>query len=440
LRSRCSNSALLALLPLLAAGADIVSPQDRERNLQSFDAVWSTIRDRHWDPSLSGLDWPAVRARIRPRIDSAKTTEQVRAAMAEMLALFGQSHFAVIPSTLYRKIQDEGRSGSPKSIAAHTGTFREEEGVSGIEFAFGDGGVLVLSVDPESPAARAGIRPGWQILRAGDLDITEFVDAVEHTQHQGREMMVADAILARLDGPREGAVEAEFQDEEGSRRKVRFVRARPKGALASMPNYPESRVWLESKVIGDAGYLRLNRFLAPEEIMSRFETAVKSFRQNRGVILDLRGNRGGISLMAIGIGSWFVDGENRSLGTMRTRDSRFDFVLRPRVESLSKPLAILVDGCSASTSEILAAGMRDLGRARIFGTPTAGAALPSTFIRLPNGDGFQYASADYISAGGVRLEGRGVMPDVVVRQSREKLLAGRDAVVDAAVEWISRHE
>ena len=141
--------------------------------------------------------------------------------------------------------------------------------------------------------------------------------------------------------------------------------------------------------------------------------------------------------MAIGIGSWFVKGENRSLGTMRTRESRFDFVLRPRLESLDLPLAILVDGCSASTSEILAAGLRDLGRARIFGTQTAGATLPSTFVRLPNGDGFQYASADYVSASGLRLEGRGLIPDVIVRQSRQKLIAGRDAVIDAALQWIA---
>jgi carboxyl-terminal processing protease len=99
-------------------------------------------------------------------------------------------------------------------------------------------------------------------------------------------------------------------------------------------------------------------------------------------------------------------------------------------------VAILVDGCSASTSEILAEGMKDLGRARVFGTRTAGAALPSAIDKLPNGDGFQHAVADYISEGGKSLEGAGVIPDVEVKLTQEALLAGRDPVLEAAIEWI----
>ena len=82
--------------------------------------------------------------------------------------------------------------------------------------------------------------------------------------------------------------------------------------------------------------------------------------------------------------------------------------------------------------------MKDLGRARIFGTRTAGAALPSVFERLPNGDGFQYAIASYISEGGKPLEGIGVIPDVEVPLSRDALLQGRDPVVEAALDWIRK--
>jgi carboxyl-terminal processing protease len=83
----------------------------------------------------------------------------------------------------------------------------------------------------------------------------------------------------------------------------------------------------------------------------------------------------------------------------------------------------------------MAGGLKDLGRARLFGTPTAGAALPSVIERLPNGDGFQYAIANYVSKGGDTLEGGGVVPDVVIPHSRASLLKG-DAVLAAAIEWI----
>jgi carboxyl-terminal processing protease len=113
------------------------------------------------------------------------------------------------------------------------------------------------------------------------------------------------------------------------------------------------------------------------------------------------------------------------------------FVINPRLDTFDGPLAILVDGLSISTSEILAGGLQDLKRARIFGTNTAGAALPSQVEKLPNGDAFQYAVADYVSFGGKRLEGAGVKPDVEVRPDRKMLLAGKDAILEAAVRWIS---
>jgi carboxyl-terminal processing protease len=100
------------------------------------------------------------------------------------------------------------------------------------------------------------------------------------------------------------------------------------------------------------------------------------------------------------------------------------------------PLAILVDGLSLSTSEVMAGGMQDIGRARVFGTRTGGAALPSLIERLPNGDGFQFAVANYISASGRVLEGQGVIPDEEVSLDRATLLAGKDPVIEAAVRWI----
>jgi len=88
----------------------------------------------------------------------------------------------------------------------------------------------------------------------------------------------------------------------------------------------------------------------------------------------------------------------------------------------------------------MAEGLKDLGRARIFGTRTAAAALPSLFEKLPNGDGFQYAVANYVSEGGKPLEGLGVTPDVEAPVTRQALLEGKDPPLDAAVEWIERQK
>ena len=174
--------------------------------------------------------------------------------------------------------------------------------------------------------------------------------------------------------------------------------------------------------------------------MPRFGDAVQQCARCDGLIIDLRGNPGGIGAMAMGMAGWLVDKPGQRLGTMYLRGAALNFVILPRMEAYTGPVAILVDGSSASTSEIFAGGLQDLGRARVFGTRTAGAALPSVITRLPNGDGFQYAVANYISEGGRPLEANGVTPDEEVTLTRETLLAGHDAVVDAALGWIRKQK
>ncbi len=210
------------------------------------------------------------------------------------------------------------------------------------------------------------------------------------------------------------------------------------GTLVHFGNLPESRLFFESRILpGGAGYIRFNEFLDPATTMPKFEAAVKSFAKAPGIILDLRGNPGGIGIMAMGIAGFFIDKPGQKLGEMKMRQTTLQFVIFPRPETYAGRLAILVDENSASTTEILAGGLQDLKRARIFGTRTAGAALPSDIIRLPNGDGFQYAQASYTSVNGKILEGNGVTPDVLVHQTRESILADHDLVIEAADNWIS---
>ena len=170
--------------------------------------------------------------------------------------------------------------------------------------------------------------------------------------------------------------------------------------------------------------------------MSTYNSAIKSFMKADGIIIDVRGNPGGIIGMAMGIAGWFASEKNLHLGTMHLRDIDIKFIVNPRFPTYKGPVAVLVDGLSASCSEMFAGGLRDLGRARIFGSRTGGAALPSIMEKLPNGDGFQHAFASYRSKNGNVLEGIGVTPDVVISPTREALLQGRDLVLEAAVAWI----
>jgi carboxyl-terminal processing protease len=182
-----------------------------------------------------------------------------------------------------------------------------------------------------------------------------------------------------------------------------------------------------------AGVISFNIWLPM--ISTDLEHAVDSVKSCDGVVIDLRGNPGGVGAMVMGFAGYFVD-STQSLGTMRTRQVSLNFVINPRALRFNGKVAILVDPMSASTSEIFATGMQRIGRARVFGERSAAAALPALMERLPSGDVFVHAVADFTDPSGKRVEGAGVVPDVVVPLRITDLAQGRDAPLDAALRWI----
>jgi carboxyl-terminal processing protease len=407
----------LILLVIVAGSA--LGQAASSLDLDSFEKVWTTVRDKHWQAKPGGLDWQAIHDQYRPRVEKAASHDAARAVMQEMLGRLKQSHFAIIPAAVYSVLDDE--AGGP--------------GVTGIDARVLQGHAVVTSVDPGSPAEKQGVRPGWEILRAGSKEMKPVIDQAR-SNPAIHELQLTRAVLARLSGPIGGTLEAAFLDGSGKTIDLKLDLTGPRGNLSTFGNLPAEYVWFENRRIGSTAYVRFNLFLDLPRVMVSFQQTVDGCKSCDGLIIDLRGNPGGIGGMAMGMAGFLVDKPNQRLGTMYLRDSTLNFVVNPRADVFPGPVAVLVDGCAASTSEIFAGGLKDLGRARVFGTRSAAAALPSAFERLPNGDGFQYAVANYISEGGQPLEGLGVTPDVVVELTRPALLAGHDPVIDAALDWI----
>jgi carboxyl-terminal processing protease len=415
----------LAAIPLRAA----LTPEQRQVSLQSFEYVWTAIRDKHWQTKPGGLDWQAIHDEFKPKIEAADSMDAVRAVMSEMLARLHQTHFGIVPADIYSNV-DASNGG---------------EVTTGIDVRVIGAQVLVTSVEPGSSAAAQGVRPGWEIRKIAGADLAPIVAKLNETYAGStlRDLMLRRIILARLSNSSTESIAVEFLDGAGQPVGKTLAQADPKGDLVQFGYLKPMHVWFSSSHIGGGrgdgsaiGYVAFNAFLDPQRLMTSFGDAVESCQTCEGFIVDLRGNPGGIGIMAMGMAGWFISQPDQKLGTLYMRDDTLKFVVNPRLPTFSGPLAILVDGASASTSEIMAEGLKDLGRARIFGTHTAGAALPSLFEKLPDGDGFQYAIANYISEGGQPLENLGVTPDVEAPISREALLARKDPALDAAVAWI----
>lgn len=397
---------------------------ERDLALQSFDRVWTTVRDKHWDPTLHGLDWSAVRDTLRPRVETARTMDEARAAMQAAIATLGQTHFAIFPGKTRRSLG---------------GARAEGEGWPGFDLRVLDGQAIVTAVRAGTPAESLGVRPGWELIEAGGEELRQVLTMVLQEFADGTlgDYMAAQAARARLAGPIGGSTHARFRDGQDRIVALDVPLVTPPGTRAVLGNLPPFYAWLEAKRLeGGLGYVACSGFFDPAGVMGAYGQAVTEFMDAPGLIIDLRGNPGGIGAMAMGMAGWLVDRPGVVLGRMITRENELKFTVSPRPVTYGGRVAVLIDGLSASTAEIMAAGLRDIGRARLFGTRTAGAALPSYIEELPNGDGFQYAVADYVSQGGEPLEGRGAAPDVAAPHTRADLLAGRDNALAAARAWI----
>jgi carboxyl-terminal processing protease len=417
----------LAIWAGCAVAAGALTPEQRQLNIDSFEQVWKTVRDKHWQVKPAGLDWQAVHDQLRPAIEKADSMDAARAVMRDMLERLHQTHFGVVPGELYDDPKEEAKS---------------HENTTGLDVRVVGPHVLVTSVEAGSPAEKEDVQRGWEILRVRRVLVAPLVAQLEESYRDSTlfELLSRRAVMTRLESAADETLPVEFLDGAGRTVAKRLGHGKPKGTLTQFGYLYPTYVWFDSARVGagNIGYVSFNMFLDPPRLMNLFAEAVQSCGGCAGFIIDLRGNPGGLGAMAMGMAGWFIDQPNQRLGTLYMRDTTLKFVVNPRAKTFSGPLAILVDGASASTSEILAEGLKDLGRARVFGSRTAAAALPSVFEKLPNGDGFQYAMANYISEGGQPLEGLGVTPDVETPLTRDALLQGKDPALDAAIAWIQK--
>lgn len=426
-------AALVAFAVLVfrpGAVAAQLAPETRRLNIDSFEYIWKTIRDRHFDPTLGGLDWQAVHDELRPKVEDARSIDEARGAMIDMISRLHQSHFAVIPADVYKNIEAPAGKG-------------DRGGSTGLKIRVIDGKAIVTSIVPGTPAERAGVRPGWEIRSVKGEEIPPLFPPIEKEFEESprKDFYLSYAARSRMGGAIGDTVTAIFMDETNRPTERTMILEESKGKKVIFGNLPPFYLThMTDTLHDDIGYFAFSAFFDPMTLMPAFGNAMQSFMRAPGVIIDVRGNPGGIAGMGMGMAGWFVEEKNVAMGTIRTRVDTLKLVINPRARVYRGPVAILVDGLSGSSSEIFAGGVQGLPRVRIFGSRTAGATLPSMAERLPNGDGFQYAFASYISRNGVELEGEGVKPDVEIRPTREALIEGRDPAIEAAIDWIrDRH-
>ena len=442
--------------PIVAPSAPETAPTiETSLALETFDAAWQLVNDTHFDPHHNGVDWLAVRAELRPRAETATTEKELRKAIGEMLSRLEQSHFALLPREAVDALDPVKLAASDASQSEQSDTdenaddVQSRPGDTGLQVRIVDQDIVVRKVQAGGPADEAGVKPGWIVTRIGSVDVTELFGKVpDDLERRMARFYIWQAVTSLLHGDAGEEIQVEFLNELNEPIEVALSRRPVPGTPVKFGNLPTFFAHLESEQMIDedgttVGVIRFNIWMTA--IAKPFHEAIDQFRSADGIVIDLRGNPGGVGAMAMGIAGHFVN-ERTTLGTLTTRNTELRFISNPRrstangerTEPFDGPVAILVDGQTGSTSEIFSGGMQAIGRARIFGETSLGAALPAMMDRLPNGDVLLHAFADYVDANGIRLEGRGVIPNEEVAVSRGDLLAGRDPTLSAAIAWINQ--
>lgn len=390
---------------------------------QTFDIVWRTVKDKHFDPTLGGVDWDKVRQQYEPRVAQVKNDAELYRLLQQMLGELHQSHFNIIP---------------PEAIISDDAVEPPSGGI-GADVRMIDGQAVVTVVEPGAMAEQAGLHTGFVIKQVGDKTVESLTESLTKVSlsEKMQALYATRRVLREINGEAGTAVKITYQDGKGKNHSATITRGKLKGELSQrLGNFPPQYTEFESKrIAGNIGYIRFNIFTTP--ISEKVRVALRELHDADGIIFDLRGNPGGVAGIATGIANRLSD-KGGLLGTMKMRKSEVKFAIFPQTDPYTGPVAILIDGLSASTSEVFSAGMQELGRALIIGERSAGACLPSVMQKLPTGALFQFAIADFRTPKGILIEGRGVIPDEEVKWNRASLLAGHDAQLETAIERLTQ--
>ncbi len=322
-------------------------------------------------------------------VEETKPKDLVYGAIKGMLETL-DPHSGFMPPETFKEMQAETK-----------GRF---EGL-GLEITMKDGILTVVAPIEDTPAFKAGILAGDQIIK---------IDG-EPTKN----LTLMDSVK-KMRGPKGSQVTITIM-REGFTKPRDFTLTRDVIPVRSV------RYELLDK---QYGYIRISQF--QEKTDSEFEKALKALEEEskgslKGLILDLRNNPGGLLDQAVKITDHFIDSGTIVSIEGRKEDQKQKFLAHAQGTLPRFPLVVLVNGGSASGSEIVAGAIQDHHRGIILGTQTFGKASVQTIFPLKDGAGLRLTTARYFTPSGRSIQAKGIVPDVIVKLSKpeeEKELTG----------------
>ena len=310
-------------------------------------------------------------------VEETNSNELMYGAIKGMLETL-DPHSAFMPPNMYKEMQEETK-----------GRF---EGL-GIEITIKEGILMVVSPIEDTPAFKAGIMAGDQILKI-DGDSTKNLTLMDSVK--------------RLRGPKGTQVTITIM-REGFTKPREFTLTRDVIPVRSVRHE-----LLEKQY----GYIRLSQF--QEKTEGELDKALKALEEEskgsmKGLVLDLRNNPGGLLDQAVKVADRFIESGLIVSMEGRREDQKMKFFAHSQGTIARYPLIVLVNGGSASASEIVAGAIQDHGRGILVGTQTFGKGSVQTIFPLKDGSGVRLTTARYFTPNGRSIQAKGIIPDILVK-------------------------
>ncbi|MFT5540656.1 MAG: carboxyl-terminal processing protease [Alphaproteobacteria bacterium] len=290
-----------------------------------------------------------------------------------------------------------------KAFRANQIQFRGEFGGLGIEVTMEDGLVKVVSPIDDTPASRAGLMSG---------------DMVSHIDGQAVRGLTLQQAVYKMRGPVGADIKLTIRRSGKPPFDVTLTRANIK--IASVKSRIEDK---------DIAYVRITSF--NEQTTSGLEKAVKTLNEKSkgklvGMVLDLRNNPGGLLKEAISVSDAFLDKGEIVSTRGRNKDDGQRWNAKKGDITNGMPVIVLINGGSASASEIVAGALQDHRRGIILGTQSFGKGSVQTIIPLPGHGALRLTTQRYYTPSGESIQAKGIKPDITVEQLRLTELSDED--------------
>lgn len=375
--------------PIAHKTQEIISSQNIQPK-RLFLFCWRTIKNRYVDSKMNGQDWEYWKNHYLPYI---KTDEDVFVAVNSMLQSLDDP---------YSRFMD-----SPQNEEQNTNLESSITGI-GVNIGLVSGKVVISNVMENSPAKKAN-------LQEGDI-ITEI---------NGKKIngLTMEEVVKLIRGP------------ENSNVKLTILRDKTK--IVKDTNRKTIKIKnVKSKILkGNIGYIQIVSFMGMQG-SEEFKEALKTTQNTNGLIIDLRGDAGGLLTNAVDIANMFIN-KGTIVSVVYRSGLRKKITASHSAFFKEKPIVILTNMGTASASEILAGTLRDNKEAILVGDRTYGKNSIQQIFALPNQTGMNLTIAKYLMPKGEYIHKIGLKPDYTVVLTKQDYIENNDTQLKKAIDIIN---